>query len=93
MAAALVSWYACCLLTASGQPFHPEGMTAASPYRADMGRVVYMVTDTGEATVRINDVCGGCSRVGRRWDVSRGAFRRLAPLSRGVTRVHWKYVN
>lgn len=74
--------------TASGALFRPDGMTAAIPSRAMLGKHV-RVTDmrTGRSvTVLVNDV-GPASRLHRIIDLSRGAARRLGIVGRGTAAV------
>jgi peptidoglycan lytic transglycosylase len=69
--------------TASGEPFDPEAMTAA--HRTLPFGTVVQVTDTDNGkvvTVRIND--RGPFAADRCIDLTRAAFERLAPTSRGV---------
>lgn len=73
---------------ANGKPFDPTAMTCASwdyPFGTRL-RIVYKarsivvtVTDRGPA----KRLC----RKGRKLDLSREAFRRLAPIDRGLIRV------
>lgn len=73
---------------ANGKPFNPAAMTCASwdyplgtklRIEHNARSVVVTVTDRGPA----KRLC----REGRRLDLSQGAFRRLAPLERGLIRV------
>ena len=69
--------------TASGEPFDPGAMTAA--HRTLPFGTVVTVTDTDNGrsvSVRIND--RGPYWPGRCIDLTRAAFERLAPASRGV---------
>ena len=69
--------------TASGEPFDPEAMTAA--HRTLPFGTVVQVTDTDNGkvvAVRIND--RGPFAPDRCIDLTRAAFERLAPASRGV---------
>lgn len=45
--------------------------------------------DTDSVLVRVTDRCGGCRKGGI--DLSRTAFRRLAPLGRGRTSISWHF--
>jgi rare lipoprotein A len=73
-------------LTASGERFDQNAMTAAMPARKHLGQR-YRVTAGGKSVVvRITDT-GGFAKYGRIIDLSRGSFERLAPTSKGVIRV------
>lgn len=73
-------------LTASGEIFNQNAMTAAMPNRSELGRV-YRVSYAGRSVVvRITDV-GPAKRLNRVIDLSRGAFAKLAPTSKGVISV------
>lgn len=73
-------------LTASGERFDQNALTAAMPNRAELGRS-YRVTHAGKSVVvRITDT-GGFAKYGRVIDLSKASFARLAPTSRGVIRV------
>lgn len=73
-------------LTASGERFDQNAMTAAMPARKHLGQR-YRVTAGGKSVVvRITDT-GGFAKYGRVIDLSRGAFAKLAPTSKGVIRV------
>lgn len=71
--------------TASGEIFNQNALTAAVPKRSQFG--TYRVTHNGKSViVRANDT-GGFAKYGRVIDLSKAAFARLAPTSRGVIRV------
>ncbi len=71
--------------TASGEIFNQNAFTAAVPKRSQFG--TYRVTHNGKSViVRANDT-GGFAKYGRVIDLSKAAFARLAPTSRGVIRV------
>lgn len=73
-------------LTASGEVFDQNALTAAMPNRSELGRV-YRVTYAGRSVVvRITDV-GPHKRLNRAIDLSRAAFAKLAPTSKGVISV------
>ncbi len=73
-------------LTASGEVFNQNALTAAMPNRSELGRS-YLVTHSGRSVVvRITDT-GGFAKYGRVIDLSRASFERLAPLGRGVIEV------
>lgn len=72
--------------TASGEIFNQNAMTAAMPNRSELGRS-YLVTHSGRSVVvRITDL-GPHKRLNRVIDLSRGAFAKLAPTSKGVIKV------
>lgn len=86
----VVASYYCCEFhgrtTASGATFNQNAMTAAMPARKHLGQR-YRVTAGGKSVVvRITDT-GGFAKYGRVIDLSRGAFAKLAPTSKGVIRV------
>lgn len=72
--------------TASGALFRPEGLSAAMPSRAMLGRRL-RVTDqrTGRSIVVIINDVGPAARLHRIIDLSRGAARRLGMA--GLARV------
>lgn len=73
-------------LTASGERFDQNAMTAAMPSRKHLGQR-YRVTAGGKSVVvRITDT-GGFAKYGRVIDLSRGAFAKLAPTSKGIIQV------
>jgi rare lipoprotein A len=75
--------------TASGEPFDPEAMTAAHQTLPFDTRVRVTNLANGESViVRIND--RGPFVAGRCLDLSRGAFRVIAPLDAGVVDVRYE---
>lgn len=72
---------------ANGRPFNMHAMTAAS-WSYPLGTVVKVRSQaTGkEIKVTITDR-GPARRLGRVIDLSRAAFAKLAPLSKGLTKV------
>lgn len=91
-ATASVSWYGAesGAHTANGDAYDPEGLTFAHRtlpfgtrvlFTGPLGSVVAVATDRGPA-----------AWTGRDFDLSRGAFARLAPLSSGVATVTWAVV-
>ena len=75
-------------ITASGALFRPEGLSAAMPNRAMLGKHV-RVTDlrTGRSVVvLVNDV-GPARWTGRAIDLSKGAAKRLGIIQVGSARV------
>jgi rare lipoprotein A len=78
-----MSYYETGSTTASGEPFDPDGLTAAHKTLAFDTRVRVTNTANGESVVvRIND--RGPFVAGRCMDLSRGAFDAIASLSSGV---------
>lgn len=81
-----VSYY-CCehhgRKTASGAVFNENALTAAMPSRAHLGEVWKVYYGKKSVTVKITDT-GGFAKYGRGMDLSRGAFAKLAPTSKGV---------
>lgn len=69
--------------TASGAVFNQNALTAAMPSRAHLGEVWKVYYGKKSVTVRITDT-GGFAKYGRGMDLSRGAFAKLAPTSKGV---------
>ena len=92
----IASWYGRELAgraTANGEPFNPAGLTAASWYHRFGSRVkVYNPKNGRTVVVRINDR-GPNKRLGRIIDLSKGAFRKIAKLSKGTTVVCLSKVN
>ncbi|MEV4925900.1 septal ring lytic transglycosylase RlpA family protein [Streptomyces roseoverticillatus] len=73
--------------TASGEPFDPEAMTAASRDLPFGTRVRVTNAGTGDSVmVRIND--RGPRDVRRCIDLTRGAFGEIAALGEGLVRVN-----
>ncbi|MGK5546371.1 septal ring lytic transglycosylase RlpA family protein [Streptomyces sp. URMC 127] len=73
--------------TASGEPFDPEAMTAASRDLPFGTRVRVTNAGTGDSVmVRIND--RGPRDPRRCIDLTRGAFGEIAPLDEGLVRVN-----
>jgi len=80
------SWYAMGRRTANGEPFRPDGLTAA--HRSLRFNTRLLVTDvaTGRSVrVRVND--RGPFVRGRILDLSRGAARALGVIARGTVTV------
>lgn len=73
-------------VTASGERFDPEGLTAASRL-FQLGQLLRVCYAGVCVDVRLNDRCA-CQGI----DLSRGAFAMLAPLSRGVIQVEVRVV-
>jgi rare lipoprotein A len=73
---------------ANGQPFNMNAMTAASNSLplGSRARVETMGKSHSYVDVRITDT-GGFGKYGRIVDLSKAAFAKLAPTSKGVIRV------
>ena len=88
---ATASWYGaeCAgLPTASGQPFNPDGFTAASWFYP-LGTKLTVTSGSKTVTVTVNDR-GPAKRLvatGRTIDLSRAAFAKLADLRLGLVQV------
>ncbi|MEM1285939.1 MAG: septal ring lytic transglycosylase RlpA family protein [Pseudomonadota bacterium] len=80
------SWDQCCHTTANGEPFNPDGLTAAHRSLPFGTRVqVTNLANDRTVTVRIND--RGPFISGRGLDLSRGAARAIGCISSGTCRV------
>ncbi|KAI7895813.1 RlpA-like double-psi beta-barrel-protein domain-containing protein-containing protein [Mucor mucedo] len=56
------------------------------------GRLVEIVNDAGKKVrAKVVDTCPGCGKGDL--DLSPAAFIKLAPFSKGVVKIQWKYVN
>lgn len=82
------SWYARGKWTASGERFNPDALTAAH-LTLPFGTRLRVESGSKSVTVRITDR-GPAAWTGKCLDLSRGAFKKLAPLSRGVIQVKWR---
>jgi len=86
----IASWYGPELEgrpTASGEPFDPSALTAASWHHPLGTRVEVVNVSTGQSVeVTINDR-GPARRLGRLIDLSQGSFARIADLDQGLVRV------
>lgn len=81
------SWYHEGHTTANGEHYNPEGMTAA--HRSlPFGTVLKVINPQNKKSVvvRINDR-GPAKWTKRFIDLSRGSFRKIAPLKKGHTKV------
>jgi rare lipoprotein A len=94
LAAAVItisSWYGAeCegKLMANGKPFNPAAMTCASwdyPFGTQL-RIVHNARSI-KVTVTDRGPAKRLYRKGRRLDLSRAAFKQLAPLDKGLIRV------
>ena len=88
----LASWYGggekLSSRTASGEAFHPDGLTAA--HRSlPFGTRIEVRSGARSVVVRVNDR-GPAKYTGRSLDMSRGAARALGMIGRGTARVTWR---
>jgi len=77
--------------TANGEVFSETGNTLACSSRFRLGdriRICYL----GRCIDTICSDRGNFERLGRDFDLSRGAFSSLAPLDRGVIEVEWEVI-
>lgn len=84
--AQLASWYGLELAgrsMANGQPFDPEKLTAAS-WHYPLGTTVKVTHGTNSVIVIITDRGPNRRFKDREIDLSRAAFKRLAPLDKGL---------
>jgi rare lipoprotein A len=87
-----VSYYETGSVTASGEPFDPDGLTAAHKSLPFDTRVRVTNTANGKSVVvRIND--RGPFVSGRCIDLARGAFTQIASLSSGVIRAKYEVLS
>lgn len=89
-ASCTASWYDEGALTATGAPFLPDGLTAASP-GLPFGTRVLVSLGSRSVTVTVNDR-GPAAWTGRCIDLSRGAARQLGMLDQGVAVVRMEIV-
>lgn len=74
-------------LMANGRPFNPDAMTCAS-WHHPLGTVLRVTRlETGKSVLVTVTDRGPARRLKREVDLSRAAFRRLAPLKNGLTRI------
>ncbi len=86
----LASWYGEELagrLMANGKPFNPSRLTAAS-WHYPLGTPVKVTHGTNSVIVIITDRGPNRRFKDREIDLSRAAFKRLAPLDKGLIPVH-----
>lgn len=72
-------------LMANGKPFDPDKLTCAS-WHYPLGTVLLVTTPDRGTVVTVTDR-GPNKRLGREIDLSPAAFKRLAPLSKGLVDV------
>lgn len=86
----IASWYEYGSVTASGERFRPDGLTAAHR-ELPFGTLLEVCGPSDCVVVRIND--RGPFVRGRDLDLSRGAARRIGILEDGVAQVRVRMVN
>ena len=89
----LISWYGNESIvpkwkgyTASGEKFNENALTCAVPKRSMLGNIYKVSYKDKSVVVRANDT-GSFAKYGRALDLSKAAFLRLAPLSKGIIKV------
>lgn len=82
------SWYKTGRVTASGEKFNPNGMTAAH-MTLPFGTKLKVSYKGKSVIVKVNDR-GNFHKYGRVLDLSHGAARKLGITKRGVATVHYK---
>ncbi|WP_276563960.1 septal ring lytic transglycosylase RlpA family protein [Carbonactinospora thermoautotrophica] len=83
------SYYHYGQVTANGESFNPNGMTAAHKTMPFGSKVLVTNVSNGNSViVRVND--RGPFVAGRCLDLARGAFAQIAPLSAGVVTVKYQ---
>ncbi len=91
----IASWYGPELEgrpTASGEPFDPSAMTAASWYHPFGTFLEVTNVETGDQVViRINDR-GPARRLGRLIDLSKASFKQIGDLDQGLIQVEIKVI-
>lgn len=80
-------------LTASGELFTDEGLTAACSYDFELGTEVLLTSNQGSVKVRCNDRGSFEEKYGRTFDLTPTAFSKLSPLSKGVVTVAYQIIN
>jgi rare lipoprotein A (peptidoglycan hydrolase) len=80
-------------LTASGEVFTNEGLTAACSSDFPLGTKIRLTSDQGSVEVRCNDRGSFSKKYGRMFDLTPTAFNQLAPLSKGVVEVTFSIIN
>lgn len=79
-------------LTASGDVFTNEGLTAACADSFKLGTKIRLTSDNGSVTVVCNDRGSFSEKYGRTFDLTPTAFSKLASLSQGVVAVQYQVV-
>lgn len=85
----LASWYKYGTVTANGERFNPDGLTAAHK-KFPFGTILLLTHGTRSTIVRIND--RGPHIKGRELDLSKGAAEALGCIDMGTCRVNMKIV-
>ena len=88
----VASWYGAAYrgkLMANGQPFNPAAMTVAHKTLPFGTRVLFQL---GPRTIIATVTDRGPFVAGREFDLSSGAFARLAQLEAGLIRPKWRVV-
>ena len=85
----VASWYEQGRVTASGERFRPDGLTAAHK-TLPFGTILEVCRQSRCVKVRVND--RGPFIPGRELDLSRGAARRLGMIREGVAKVRVRIV-
>jgi rare lipoprotein A (peptidoglycan hydrolase) len=80
-------------LTASGEVFNDYDLTAACDNSIKLGTKVQLTSENGSVTVKCNDRGSFSEKYGRMFDLSKAAFIKLSPLSKGVVTVAYKIVD
>lgn len=80
-------------LTASGEVFTNEGLTAACSSDFPLNTKIRLTSDQGSVEVRCNDRGSFSKKYGRMFDLTPTAFNQLAPLSKGVVEVTFSIIN
>lgn len=91
----IASWYGPELEgnpTASGEPFDPQGLTAAC-WHYPLGTILEVTNPATDKTVvvRVNDR-GPAHRLGRLIDLSQASFAEIADLDQGLVNVEVKEI-
>ena len=81
----LASWYKHGTVTANGERFNPDGLTAAHK-KLPFGTILLLTYGTKSVIVRIND--RGPFIKGRELDLSMGAATALGCIDKGVCRIN-----
>lgn len=85
----LASWYKHGTVTANGERFNPDGLTAAH-MKLPFGTILLLTHGTKSVIVRIND--RGPHIKGRELDLSKGAAEALGCIDSGTCHVDMKII-
>lgn len=80
-------------ITASGDVFNDEDFTAACADRFPLGTRVTLNSSAGSVTVVCNDRGSFEESYGRSFDLTKAAFTKLAPLSKGIVEITYLVLN